>query len=135
MHPTKCLLIIMDGLGDRQYPELDGQTPLQAAYTPNLDRLALLGGNGLYHAGRLGEPFPSETAHFALFGYPQILFPGRGPLEALGAGVDLHEGEVAVLAHFVCAENRDGLLFVRRDSPEEVEEHEAQALFEQAAGF
>ncbi|MDZ7761808.1 MAG: alkaline phosphatase family protein [Desulfovermiculus sp.] len=135
MTTSKCLLIILDGLGDRQYPELDGQTPLQAAYTPNLDRLALLGGNGLYHAGRLGEPFPSETAHFALFGYPRVLFPSRGPLEALGAGVDLHEGEVAVLTHFVSAENRYGQLFVRLDSPEEVDEHKAQALFEQAAGF
>ncbi len=135
MHPTKCLLIILDGLGDRQYTELEGQTPLQAAHTPNLDRLAHLGGNGLYHAGRLGEPFPSESAHFAMFGYPQTLFPGRGPLEALGAEIELDEGEVAVLAHFVSAESRDGMLFVRRDRPEQVQEHEAQALFHQAAGF
>ena len=135
MPPTKCLLIILDGLGDRQYSELGGQTPLQAAHTPNLDRLAHLGGNGLYHAGRLGEPFPSENAHFALFGYPQVLFPGRGPLEALGAGIELAEGEVAVLAHFVSAENRNGMLFVCRDSPEEVEQREAQAVFDQSAWF
>ncbi|MFO7875052.1 MAG: alkaline phosphatase family protein [Desulfovermiculus sp.] len=135
MSPSACLFIILDGLGDRQYPELGGQTPLQAAHTPNLDRLAHLGGNGLYHAGYLGEPFPSESAHFALFGYPQALFPGRGPLEALGAGVDLHESDVAVLAHFVSAENRAGKLFVGRDRPEQVAEHEAQALFDQAARF
>jgi 2,3-bisphosphoglycerate-independent phosphoglycerate mutase len=135
MFPTICLFIILDGLGDRQYPELDGQTPLQAAHTPNLDRLARLGGNGLYHAGRLGVPFPSESAHFALFGYPQMLFPGRGPLEALGAGIDLQEGEVAVLAHLVSAENQDGTMFVRQDRPEEVDEDEAQALFDQGPGF
>jgi len=135
MQPCTCLFIILDGLGDRQYPELDGQTPLQAAHTPNLDRLARLGGNGLYHAGHLGEPFPSESAHFALFGYPQNLFPGRGVLEALGAGIELDKDQVAVLAHFVSAENRDGQLFVRRDRPEEVEEHEALALCDQAAGF
>ncbi|MFP4393056.1 MAG: alkaline phosphatase family protein [Desulfohalobiaceae bacterium] len=135
MSPSKCLLIILDGLGDRQYPELGGQTPLQAAYTPTLDHLALLGGNGLYHAGLLGEPFPSESAHFAVFGYSQSIFPGRGPLEALGAGIDLHEAEVAVLAHFVCAENKDRMLFVRQDRPEQVTEHEAQALFEQAGGL
>jgi 2,3-bisphosphoglycerate-independent phosphoglycerate mutase len=135
MSPAKCLLIILDGLGDRQHPELDGQTPLQAAFTPNLDRLASLGGNGLFHAGRLGEPFPSESAHFALFGYPQSMFPGRGPLEALGAGVDLREGDVAVLAHFVSAENRNGTLFVCQDRPEQVEEDEVLTLFDQAAGF
>ncbi|MFP4259276.1 MAG: alkaline phosphatase family protein [Desulfovermiculus sp.] len=123
-------------MGDRQYPELGGQTPLQAAHTPNLDQLAQMGGNGLYHPGRLGEPFPSESAHFALFGYPHALFPGRGPLEALGAGIDLAEGEVAVLAHFVSAENRGGMLFVRRDRPEEMDEPEIQAVFDQAAaGF
>ncbi len=135
MSPAKCLLIILDGLGDRQHPELDGQTPLQAASTPNLDRLASLGGNGLFHAGRLGEPFPSESAHFALFGYPQSMFPGRGPLEALGAGVDLREGDVAVLAHFVSAENRNGTLFVCQDRPEQVEEDDVLTLFDQAAGF
>ncbi len=130
MLPSTCLFIILDGLGDRQYPELDGQTPLQAEHTPNLDRLALLGGNGLYHPGCLGKPFPSESAHFTLFGYPQVLFPGRGPLEALGAGFELDEDEVAVLAHFVSAESRDGKLFVRQDRPEQVGEHEAldQAL-------
>jgi 2,3-bisphosphoglycerate-independent phosphoglycerate mutase len=135
MLPSSCLFIILDGLGDRQYPELNGQTPLQAAHTPNLDHLAHLGGNGLYHPGRLGEPFPSESAHFALFGYPQVLFPGRGPLEALGAGIELDEDEVAVLAHFVSAKNHDGMLFVRQDRPEQVEEHEAQAVFDQANGF
>ncbi|WP_027370418.1 alkaline phosphatase family protein [Desulfovermiculus halophilus] len=136
MSPSKCLFIILDGLGDRQYPELEDQTPLQAAHTPNLDRLARLGGNGLYHPGRLGEPFPSESAHFALFGYPQALFPGRGPLEAIGAGIELAEGEVAVLTHFVSAEKRDGVLFVRWDRPQEVDEHEIQAVFDQAAaGF
>jgi 2,3-bisphosphoglycerate-independent phosphoglycerate mutase len=63
------------------------------------------------------------------------LFPGRGPLEALGAGINLDEGEVAILTHFVSAENREGMLFVRHDRPEKGEEHEAQAVFNQASGF
>ena len=40
---------------------------------------------GLFHATELGQALPSETAHFALFGYSLHEFPGRGPLEALGA--------------------------------------------------
>ena len=36
--PEKCILILLDGLGDRSYPELDFKTPLQAAKTPVLDR-------------------------------------------------------------------------------------------------
>lgn len=135
MQPKKCLLIILDGLGDRQYPELDGLTPLQAAYTPNLDCLASLGGNGLYHAGALGEPFPSEQAHFAIFGYPRAMFPGRGPLEALGAGLDLKNNEVALLAHFVSASNRQGALFVEQDQPQEVDPDQIQKLFDLVLNF
>ncbi|HUV79656.1 MAG TPA: hypothetical protein VMW40_02350, partial [Candidatus Bathyarchaeia archaeon] len=41
----KAILLICDGLGDR--PSVDGKTPLQAAYTPNLDELSEAGINGL----------------------------------------------------------------------------------------
>ncbi len=109
----KCILILLDGLGDRSYPQFDHQTPLQAARTPILDRLAAEGASGLYHAGRQGEALPSENAHFAIFGYEQDLFPGRGPLEALGAGIELGRKEVAVLAHFASLETRDNHLVLR----------------------
>ncbi len=42
---AKILLIILDGLGDRPAPELEGKTPLEAAYTPNMDALAKVGIN------------------------------------------------------------------------------------------
>jgi len=87
-------------LGDRSHPELDHQTPLQVANTPCLDRLATLGGTGLYHAAKFGQPLPSENAHFAMFGSSKEEFPGRGPLEALGADVPLGNDDVAMLAHF-----------------------------------
>ncbi|HDQ40107.1 MAG TPA: 2,3-bisphosphoglycerate-independent phosphoglycerate mutase [Desulfonatronum sp.] len=115
--PSKCLLMVLDGLGDRSHECLDHQTPLQAAQTPGLDRIAALGANGLYHAGMLGEALPSETAHLAMFGYDRIDFPGRGALEALGAGVVLTPGEVAVLAHFTALEEKDGCLRLVRDVP------------------
>lgn len=98
--PKTCVLLLLDGLGDRAHATLDHQTPLQAANTPCLDRLAALGSTGLYHAGKLGQALPSENAHFAMFGHPKSEFPGRGPLEALGAEVDLGENDVAMLAHF-----------------------------------
>ena len=65
----KILLVLLDGLGDRSYAELNDQTPLQAAAVPNLDRLAALGGNGMFHASFPGECLPSEMAHFLMFGY------------------------------------------------------------------
>ncbi len=98
--PKTCVLILLDGLGDRAHALLNNQTPLQAAETPCLDRLAAMGSTGLYHAGKLGQPLPSENAHFAMFGSPKSEFPGRGVLEAIGADVELEDGDIAMLAHF-----------------------------------
>jgi len=113
----RCIVILLDGLGDRAYPELGQRTPLQAAATPTLDRLAALGVNGLFHAGRLGQALPSENAHFAMFGYRPEEFPGRGLLEALGAGLEIASDEIALLAHFVHAEERDQGLVLTADRP------------------
>ncbi len=113
----KCILIVLDGLGDRAYPELSGLTPLQAAHAPTLDMLASQGSNGLYHAAALGQALPSENAHFSMFGYDLVDFPGRGALEALGAGVALKRGEVAVLAHLVSLRREGHCLVLVRDVP------------------
>ncbi len=95
----KIILVLLDGLGDRSYASLNHQTPLQAAITPNLDRLAQMGSNGLFHASLPGECLPSETAHFLLFGYSMEEFPGRGLLEAVGEGVPFDDEDVLCLAH------------------------------------
>ena len=50
----RCILLILDGLGDRGHAAFGGQTPLQMASTPNLDRLAALGMTGLFHPWLLG---------------------------------------------------------------------------------
>jgi len=120
----KCLLILLDGLGDRSFASLGHQTPLQVAYTPALDRIARQGANGLYHAASLGQALPSENAHFAIFGFDPDDFPGRGALEAIGAGVPLSEKDVALLAHLASLYEDQGFLFTKRDvpvaSPEEI---------------
>jgi 2,3-bisphosphoglycerate-independent phosphoglycerate mutase len=119
-------MILLDGLGDRAQPELNHQTPLQAANTPTLDRLAALGSTGLYHAGKLGRPMPSEDAHFAMLGSPAREFPGRGPLEALGAEVPLGPGDIAMLAHFTSVlESLERQLILKYDricgTPDEID--------------
>lgn len=95
----KVVLVLLDGLGDRTYAELGHRTPLGAAFTPNLDRIAALGGNGLYHAFCPGVCLPSEKAHFLMFGYADAVFPGRGLLEAAGEDVVFADRDVLVLAH------------------------------------
>ena len=110
----KILLVLLDGVGDRSYAELNDQTPLQAAAVPNLDRLAALGGNGMFHASFPGECLPSEMAHFLMFGYDRQGFPGRGLLEAVGDKVDFEDPDVLALAHFSKVRSQKGCLFLAK---------------------
>jgi len=101
---VKIILILLDGLGDRACRILDDRTPLQAAVTPNLDRIASLGSNGLFHAASPGRCLSSETAHYLMFGYDVQEFPGRGLLEAVGYQIPFEEADVISLAHLSCIE-------------------------------
>ncbi len=97
MGTMKTVLIIIDGLGDLPTPK----TPLQEAHTPTLDQLAKEGITGmLAPVGKYIVP-GSDVSHLQILGYdPKKYYPGRGPLEALGAGIDLNEGDVAFRANF-----------------------------------
>lgn len=114
----RCILLLLDGLGDRSQPVLHGETPLQAAHTPNLDRIAALGMNGLFHSYLQGTALPSELAHFLMFGYRLAEFPGRGVVEALGEGIEVRDGDVALLARIFSATEEDGTLVLRHENPE-----------------
>lgn len=104
---TRVVLILMDGLADRRWPALGGKTPLEAAQTPNLDKLASSGLTGLMHPLGRGLAPSSELAHFALFGYPLDAYPGRGVFEALGNDLPVDDGDVVL--HGICASVvRDG---------------------------
>jgi 2,3-bisphosphoglycerate-independent phosphoglycerate mutase len=83
------LLVVLDGLGDRPIPELLGQTPAEAAATPVLDELASRGASGWHLPFGWGRAPSSELAHWAMFGFAEVPFPGRAVLEALGAGVSV----------------------------------------------
>jgi 2,3-bisphosphoglycerate-independent phosphoglycerate mutase len=116
----KIILILLDGLGDRSYRVLQDLTPLQAAFTPNLDRLAQIGSNGLFHASFLGQCLPSETAHYLLFGYNVEDFPGRGLLEAVGDNVPFDDQDVLCLSHLSGVTWQDDipiLIHSRKDIP------------------
>ncbi len=117
MGNKRCLLILLDGLSDRSHEVLGHRTPLAAASTPNLDLLAQRGSCGLMHCATRGMALPSENAHFAIFGYGADPFPGRGALEAIGAGITLKPGEVALLAHFVSVRPSGSGLTLAVDRP------------------
>lgn len=88
----RILLLLLDGAADRPASDLDGRTPLEAAETPQLDRLAAAGVSGLADVGAPGIPMPSDRAHARLFGYDPGEIPRRGVLEARGLGVDVADG-------------------------------------------
>ena len=114
----RCILVILDGLGDHGHAVFGGQTPLQAACTPNLDRLAALGMNGLYHSYLQGVAMPSEIAHFLMFGYDLADFPGRGYLEAVGENISLSPKDVALLGRIFSVREHQQHLILEVEDPE-----------------
>ena len=96
------LIIILDGLGDRPIPELDGATPLEAAHTPNMDELVSRGRCGLVDPLYPGVPVSTHTGAGVLFGIntrDAYLLP-RGPVEAAGTGLPVMPGDIALRCNF-----------------------------------
>jgi 2,3-bisphosphoglycerate-independent phosphoglycerate mutase len=109
----QLVYVCLDGLGDDPNPELDGQTPLEAARTPILDRLAAQGSQGLVTTVGPDIAPESDIAVFAILGYdPRQEHPGRGVLEALGSGMDFRDGDLALRVNFSTQE--DGEIVDRR---------------------
>lgn len=113
----RCILLVLDGLGDKGHACFDGRTPLEVASTPNLDHLASLGMNGLYHSYYQGTAMPSELAHFLMFGYEIDEFPGRGLIEAVGEGMTINDGDVSLLARIFSVRLQDGMLMLEKEDP------------------
>jgi 2,3-bisphosphoglycerate-independent phosphoglycerate mutase len=101
------VLLVLDGLGDRPVPELGGRTPAEAAHTPQLDALVRAGASGWHLPFGWGRAPSSELAHWAMFGYAGVPFPGRAVLEAIGAGIPL-DGDTAVTHAALRTSRRDG---------------------------
>lgn len=96
----KVILAIADGIGDRPCEELGGKTPLEYAQTPNLDTYAKQGATGIVDVLSPGIPVGTDLGHMLLFGYGLKDYPGRGPIEASGAGIKLEDGDVAFRCNF-----------------------------------
>ena len=93
--PSPVLLVIIDGLADRPVRALGGRTPLQAANTPTLDRLAREGSCGLADPIAPGVVPDTAAGSLAVLGQSPLALK-RGPVEAMGAGFQLATGDVAL---------------------------------------
>ena len=110
---AKIVMLVADGLGGLPL-QPGGPTELEAAATPNLDRLAQRGVQGLSLPVLPGISPGSGPGHLGLFGYdPMQYVIGRGALEATGIGFELEKGDVAVRCNF-CTLDREGRLVDRR---------------------
>jgi 2,3-bisphosphoglycerate-independent phosphoglycerate mutase len=114
MTANKILFIVLDGISDRPCPELGGLTPLAAAKTPVLDKLAAEGCCGIMDTIAPGIRPGSDTAHLALLGYdPRKYYTGRGPLECEGTGIHMEPGMIGFRCNFATM-SKEGIITDRR---------------------
>jgi 2,3-bisphosphoglycerate-independent phosphoglycerate mutase len=101
----RLLYVCLDGLGDDPIPALRDRTPLEAARTPFMDALAAQGRTGTVVTVGQGIAPESDIAVFAILGYdPRGEHPGRGVVEAVGAGMDFRGGDLAYRVNFATAD-------------------------------
>lgn len=97
----KYIVLVGDGMGDYPLSELGGKTPLEAANTPNMDRIAACR-IGLANTIPEGLEPGSDTANLSLMGYdPAVYHTGRGPFEAASMGIQLGKDAVAFRMNLV----------------------------------
>jgi 2,3-bisphosphoglycerate-independent phosphoglycerate mutase len=102
----KYVCFLVDGMADEPVPELNYKTPLMAANTPNIDRLAKHSLQGTLLT--LPESFPtsSDVANLSVLGYDLATsYCGRGPIEAISTGFPLQDDDIAFRLNLISAEN------------------------------
>ncbi len=98
----KYLVVLFDGMADYPVPELGGKTPLEAADTPNIDRLAKTATVGLVKSVDDGMKPGSDVANLSILGYdPKKYYTGRSPLEAGSIGIDMKTTDVSLRCNLV----------------------------------
>lgn len=129
------VVFLLDGLADRAHDVLGGRSGIEAAATPNLDRLCAAGSCGVLYAVGPGRAPSSEVAHWSMLGYRPVEFPGRAVFEALGRGQEVSAEHVFAYAALRPAERRDdGWWLTGRPDPER-DADEAQALVARCDGI
>ncbi len=125
--------VLLDGCGDRPVPSLNFTTPLEAAFTPNLDRIASRASLGSATTVGRGIAPESDIAVFNMLGYAFGKdYPGRGVVEAVGAGLRLRDGDLALRANLASAKGR---VIIDRRAGRNLAQEEAEALADEVNGI
>ncbi len=99
----KYLVLLCDGMADtRNNKFLNGNTPMEKAVKPYMDRLAKTAEVGMCRTVAEGLKPGSDVANLSVMGYdPKVCYTGRSPLEAASIGVDLKDTDVALRCNIV----------------------------------
>jgi len=109
----KIVMLVMDGLGG--LPGKDKKTELEAARTPNMDKLCRDSICALSTPIAPGITPGSGPGHLGLFGYDPLEYQiGRGVLEALGIGLSLNSKCIAARGNFCSLDPATGVITDRR---------------------
>ena len=122
------LYVVLDGVGDLPTQQYANKTPLEAASTPNLDKLTTKGKLGIVYTVKRGIAPESDAGVFSLLSYdPTRLDLSRGVVEAMGSGLDFKTGDLALRCNFATVQ--DGQILDRR-AGRNVSNEEAKQLVE-----
>ena len=128
----RVLYVVLDGAPDGVGAP---RRCLEAASKPNIDGLAVNSLCGLVYTVGRGVAPESDVAVMSLLGYdPGRYYTGRGPLEAVGAGLEFKRGDVALRANFATVDPKT-LRIIDRRAGRSVTTREARLLAEAVNGL
>jgi len=122
------IYVLLDGVGDLPHPDLQGKTPLEAAKTPTLDKIASNGCIGEVISVGKGIAPESDIAVFNMLGYKfnHAEYAGRGVIEAIGIGIDFKDGDLALRGNYSTL-NDDEIITDRR-AGRNIEKEDAEGV-------
>jgi 2,3-bisphosphoglycerate-independent phosphoglycerate mutase len=122
------IYVLLDGVGDLPHPDLDGKTPLEAANTPTLDKIASNGAIGEVISVGKGIAPESDIAVFNMLGYKfkHADYAGRGVIEAIGIGIDFKNGDLALRGNYSTLDDKQ--VIVDRRAGRHIEKEDADGV-------
>ena len=122
------IYVLLDGVGDLPHPDLDGKTPLEAANTPTLDKIASNGTIGEVISVGKGIAPESDIAVFNMLGYKfkHVDYTGRGVIEAIGIGIDFKDGDLALRGNYSTLNDEE--IIIDRRAGRHIEKEDADGI-------
>jgi 2,3-bisphosphoglycerate-independent phosphoglycerate mutase len=122
------IYVLLDGVGDLPHPDLDGKTPLEAANTPTLDKIASNGTIGEVISVGKGIAPESDIAVFNMLGYKfkHADYAGRGVIEAIGIGIDFKDGDLALRGNYSTLNDEE--VIIDRRAGRHIEKEDADGI-------